>query len=631
MFRNLKAKLSLSPLSITLVTVSILFIYIFLEWIFLITKPSFMNSIRTVEKISILLVTFALITSLYLIIIGSLWLVTRIKIHLFQYFFSAVGLFITAFILSSLALLLIDNFTYTVFRFGIVTSSGIFRFVYILVFLGLLFLSIQEIHRWVKKTDNFLAKLKKRVLIPVLTSLIFIVLTVSVISITGNVQNRNDTALSMNNGKKPNIFLITADGVNAEFMSLYGYPKDTTPFLTKMADTSLVGINAFNNSGNTSGSIISILTGKYPIDTHVLYPPDILEGKDAYQHLPGILKLNGYYSIQLSFGHYVDAYQLNIKNGFDEANGRSYQSSWLNRATSFLPTNIGYFAYELGNRLLDRLKHIFYIRVMTNPYQEVTAPENFEDQQKLDKLTDILDNTDKPVFAQIHWMGTHGSRYFPSEQVFSTGKDPELQTDWEEDFYLDAILDFDQAISNFYHELEIKGLLDQSIIIIGSDHGQHYVTDKRLPFLIRFPNGEYHKEITANVQNLDISPTILDYMGIVQPEWMKGSSLLKEVPPDRPIFAYSIGNVDIEDGSMRLSTITPPFYQFGYASMIICDTWYDLNLGEILLEEKKIPVSQNSCNKLVSKEKALDMITGQFEIYHYDVSSIEIKKPDLIK
>ena len=413
-------------------------------------------------------------------------------------------------------------------------------------------------------------------MIPVLISLVLIALTVSVFSITGNVQNRNDTALSINNGKTPNIFLITADGVNAEFMSLYGYPKDTTPFLSKMADTSLVGINAFNNSGNTSGSIVSILTGKYPIDTHVLYPPDILEGKDSYQHLPGILKLNGYYSTQLSFGHYVDAYQLNIKNGFNEANGRSYQSYWLNRATSFLPTNIGYFAYELGNRLFDRLKHIFYIRVMTNPYQEVTAPENFEDQQKLEKLMNILDNTDKPVFAQIHWMGTHGSRYFPSKQVFSAGQDPELQTDWEENLYLDAILDFDRAISDFYHELEDKGLLDQSIIIIGSDHGQHYVTDKRLPLLIRFPNGEYHQEITENVQNLDISPTILDYMGIVQPEWMKGSSLLKEIPPDRPIFAYSIGNVEVEDGSMLLSTITPPFYQFGYASMIICDTWYDL-------------------------------------------------------
>jgi arylsulfatase A-like enzyme len=590
-----------------------------------------MNSIRTFEKIIILLVTFALISSFYLIAIVSLWLITRIKINLFQYLFSFVGLFIAAFISSCLALLLIDNFTYTVFRFGIVTSSGIFRFVYILIFLGLLFLSLKEIYNVVGKTNKIISKIKKKLLVPVATSLVIVLLFVSVITIAGNEQERQNSALSAFEGKKPNIFLITADGVNAKFMSLYGYQKDTTPFLKQMAESSLVGQNAFTNSGNTSGSIISILTGKYPIETHVLYPPDILEGKDTYQHLPGILKLNGYYSAQFTFSHYVDAYQLNIKNGFDEANGRAYHSAWLNRATSFLPTNIGYFSYELGNRLIDRLNHIFYIREMTNPYQEMKAPEYFDDQQKIDKLINILENTDKPVFAQIHWMGTHGERFFPSEQVFSAGKDPNLQTDWEKDFYLDAILEFDQAISHFYHELEIRGLLDQSIIIIASDHGQHYLTDKRLPLLIRFPNGEYHKKITANVQNLDISPTILDYMGMPQPEWMKGSSLLKEVPQNRPIFAYSIGNVEVEDGSMRLTTVTPPFYQFGYASMIICNTWYEINLGEISMVKNGINGVSGNCNQNISRENAIDLITEQLELYQYDVSSIELNKPNLIE
>ena len=99
----------------------------------------------------------------------------------------------------------------------------------------------------------------------------------------------------------PNIILLGSDGLNADNMSVYGYDKDTTPRLRELAQTSLVAENAFTNAGNTAGSVVSILSGKLPTQTRVLYPPDILTDLAAFQHLPGILKVRAIHPLSLVY------------------------------------------------------------------------------------------------------------------------------------------------------------------------------------------------------------------------------------------------------------------------------------------------------------------------------------------
>ncbi len=362
------------------------------------------------------------------------------------------------------------------------------------------------------------------------------------------------------------------------------------------------------------------------METHVLYPPDILKSEDVYQHLPAILTLNGYYTAQFSFDHYVDAYKLNLQNGFEEANGRSNQSNILNKFNRFLPTNIGYFVYELSNRIIDRIRHIFFIKKMSNPFLEVTNPKDYNDEDKLDALVELLNRTNQPVFAHVHWMGTHGAKYYPKRQVFSAHKDsdPATQFNYDVDFYDDSILEFDQAMSVFYNELENRGLLENSIIIIGSDHGQGFKTYRRLPLIFRFPNGEYQSEVYHNAQNMDIAPTILDYLDMGQPQWMKGNSLLIEVPQNRPIFSTGVGNVEVEDGSVVTQTIQPPFYQFGFLGVVICDDWYRLNLADFTWEQQKISEYVGTCEgNTATKAEVLEEMIGFLGQYGYDTSTMK--------
>lgn len=84
-------------------------------------------------------------------------------------------------------------------------------------------------------------------------------------------------------------------------------------------------------------------------------------------------------------------------------------------------------------------------------------------------------------------MGTHGPRYYPKEQVFSFGINLDTQENYDIDLYDDSILEFDSALSFFYNELEKRELINQSIIIIASDHSKSW-TKTRLPLIFHFPN-----------------------------------------------------------------------------------------------------------------------------------------------
>ena len=116
-------------------------------------------------------------------------------------------------------------------------------------------------------------------------------------------------------------------------MSLYGYERETTPFLDSIKENLIIGQNHFTNSANTSGSIVSIMTGKYPTTTRLLYPPNVLKGTDSLEHLPGILKSRGYYTAQFAVKHYVDSSVQNLLNSFDESNSVRKQA---NLAINFL-------------------------------------------------------------------------------------------------------------------------------------------------------------------------------------------------------------------------------------------------------------------------------------------------------
>jgi hypothetical protein len=402
--------------------------------------------------------------------------------------------------------------------------------------------------------------------------------------------------------KSPNIILFGTDGLNAENMSVYGYGRDTTPYIRRLADTFLISENNFTNAGNSMGSDTAILTGKIPLATHVLYPPDTLKGIDQFLHLPGLLKRNGYYTVQLGTPYYVDANITNFQNAFDAVNCEenvhdsfSYQIGMSGYSDEI------YLLKSIGARIEERLGHIFFLREMKNPFSSINQPASnpISDQQRLDCLRSYLVNasqTGQPLFAQVHLMGTHGPQFFPELRVFS--KDLEQETDWMTEFYDDAILDYDQEVDWLVQLLKELGQYNNTILILYTDHGQKYQTINRLPLIIHFPNDQYAGSVSMDTQNLDIAPTVLDYMGIDVPAWMAGNSLIRDLVSSRLIFA-GLSSVEIEIDSGRYAIIQeklkPPFYQFSQLSVIQCQNWYLFNLSDGTVKNGQVANYVNPC------------------------------------
>ena len=167
-----------------------------------------------------------------------------------------------------------------------------------------------------------------------------------------SISQLEDGGLSATDIRRPNILLIGSDGLNASNTSVYGYERDTTPNLRHLADESLLAENAFTNSAKTSGSIISIFNSKLPTQTRVIYPPDILRNSNSYQHLPGILHKLGYRTIEISISHYIDAYTLNLRDGFDIVNDRSEDQAGFQIFSRFPAfQDFGYFFSVLVERV----------------------------------------------------------------------------------------------------------------------------------------------------------------------------------------------------------------------------------------------------------------------------------------
>jgi arylsulfatase A-like enzyme len=62
----------------------------------------------------------------------------------------------------------------------------------------------------------------------------------------------------------PNVILITLDTVRADHLSLYGYERDTSPNLKRLAQEATVYTNAISPGNMTLSSHASIFTGLYP-------------------------------------------------------------------------------------------------------------------------------------------------------------------------------------------------------------------------------------------------------------------------------------------------------------------------------------------------------------------------------
>ncbi|MDG2175876.1 MAG: sulfatase-like hydrolase/transferase [Gammaproteobacteria bacterium] len=600
------------------------FIYIFMEWLFFITKPSILSYYTLPEKISIvfllpLLIFISLLPVVLFLFAVDEWLIKKDRIRLVM--------IVPALIYAGVIFLLIENFSNTMFGFYSGSFLGPVRYVYLAAFCGLI------VYLFLLSTRDQNTKTSKLqwTAVPIMVAACLVVGTLYAITGRGDISAGPLDAEFTSDSGLPNILILSSDGINRRNMSAYGYERETTPFIKTLMEDSLVSANHFANSSHTASSVISMLTGKLPVTTGVIYPPDGLAGVDAYEHLPGILQKRGYRNADISVRYYADTLDLNMLDAFHVANDRRDIGNPITGLYSplFSPyPEQEIFLKQSLDRINSRLLHIAGIRDIEDVFGLVTSADNLAnsvaiDGSRIEQLFDFINNNSEPFFVHLHLMGTHGPRFRPTNPIYSLGQ--EQIRNHMQDFYDDSIRDFDRNVTEIYDFLEDRGTLENTLVIINSDHSRNPNVGLPVPLIMDFPGNQHSGVIEENTQRLDLAPTILDYLDIDIPEWMEGRSLLSLEEDPRLIFAYSSATTEyVADLGWTVLDPIPPFNTLNKVFVLNCQRIYELIINEQSFKNRLIPRHSVPCSqdKLLPAYEIAKAILNQLNEQDYDISSL---------
>lgn len=619
------------------ITLVITFLFIFEEGIFVVTGyPVFLRE----GVISMVLYVLAEVLFLLLVvsfILSVLFLCSYFSkgtlIRICSYYFAGL---IPAFFFTALWVMLFDNFTYIVLHFSILSIPPYARLIYIVLIFLLGWFSFKKIQSTVK---FYVEKRKIRLLPDKPFIALSIVLTIAGLFLI-SVITRNFLAAGKKvqaSGYLPNIIIITADGLDANHMSVYGYQRETTPNLEQIANSSLVAQRAYSNSNKSQGSIISMYTGKTPGFTGVLSSPDILHNTDIFNHIPGLLHQAGYTTYQYGSDYIINPNMANLAYGFDFINSSaSYNTLWnalllaIDGVENPFLQDLVFLLRQDYDRFSTRVNALLTTSNLKS-YNLYTRSTSDLDQVRVEKIKSILLEKQGPVFIHLHTFGTHGKYFDINHPKYSINQKNEPE--WAVDFYDDSILEFDRLVGDLFDFLEENGLNQNTLLIVTTDHGMNYIAQSPLPLIFHFPGGEFSGVINANTQIVDIYPTIADYLDVAgqiqNPAGIEGQSLLRPIDPDRLIFSFTKVPDEVMVQSIRESRKfnQAPFYQFEAINLIYCDQWFSLKLETAKLESGVFGNMNNPCSEdmVLGGEKATELMLDYLDRADFDISTLVAK------
>ena len=335
---------------------------------------------------------------------------------------------------------------------------------------------------------------------------------------------------------RPPILLLDLDTLRADHLGCYGYRRDTSPALDAFAREAVRFEWAFAQAPNTPPSQASILTSLYP-GAHGRWDND-QRLPDAAQTLAEVLSAAGYRSSAFTDGGLMAA-GFGMEQGFER---------YDDAAGGF--EVIGPKAMAWIDRHLERdAPEPFFLLLHT---YDIHAPYENTPHRFASAFLDELEARPSRTFRQrptnelldLQRQRGHGPLTLdPQDLAFAVA------------LYDGGILHVDHWLARLRGFLEARGLWDQMIVAVISDHGEAFLEHgfifhdqlhaevARIPLLIRFPRGRgAGRVVDSVVESIDLMPTLLEAVGLEPTADGQGRSLLPlvdggELPGRRLAFA----------------------------------------------------------------------------------------------
>ncbi len=229
-----------------------------MEWLFFATKPSFLSSFTVLQSLEALFIVALACTVVSLFLILLLAIILLLARWVFGKNYPGILLIVPSLFLLCSAVLLVDNFSNTVFGYGVAKTDGIFRLGYLLGGCFVFYWIFQKL--FFLAGSDFIAD--KMGVIQLILSICFL----SSLGFLGNglMDIRKIDSLrgmipevknSRQESRRPNIIFFASDGIGANHLSGYGNKNKTTPNLDQFLKKALVIENAFTNAERRMATI----------------------------------------------------------------------------------------------------------------------------------------------------------------------------------------------------------------------------------------------------------------------------------------------------------------------------------------------------------------------------------------
>lgn len=295
--------------------------------------------------------------------------------------------------------------------------------------------------------------------------------------------------------------MIVVDAFKPKHLSMFGYEKETDKNLKIIAKESILFRNQFSVSNATAPALTSIFSGLYPSNHGVIHQMPYTKQEEIEKvekikfWLPSYLKENGYETIAL------DWVGLWFKKGFDYYKESEKELDKLFPATSE--------SMELAMQKINQAKKPFFIFIHLWDTHFPFPNTEYEVREKAD-VNEIIDKIKNEKQKEYVRKRIEAIKLEAVKDIINK--------------YDKTIKIIDSEIGKLYNFLKEKELWDETIFLVLGDHGDiinengiyfsHcslFDASIHAPFIMHLPEIKA-AEINELVQNVDIVPTILDFL-----------------------------------------------------------------------------------------------------------------------
>ena len=337
--------------------------------------------------------------------------------------------------------------------------------------------------------------------------------------VTGRQSHTDDPAAAC---KRCNVVLVSMDTVRADHLGVYGYGKDTSPNIDRLARNSVIFEDAISQAAWTLPAHASMFTGLQPAELGLTAYPSLHSPRIIPATVPTLasaFQAAGYATAGFTGGGFVAAH-FGFGRGFDvyTSSGRRFEHN-IGQALAWIG--------QQGSRPFFLFLHGY----------DAHRPYYSEAQ---DKRAVGLEGT-LEVERREFCRGDNPSRPRDLDTVIS--------------YYDAAIHHADRSLGLLFDALEKSGLSEKTIVLLTSDHGEEffehgncdhalslYRETLHVPYLVQVPGLPSRRVGGPVPASRSIAPTLLALTGVESP--ITGPSLLAAVERGQryaqPVYSHAI-------------------------------------------------------------------------------------------